>query len=196
MQPGERLERGIQDVFVLGEDEGLILKCIEPFEDENKIRRAPGDRWMIKGPTDYVPPVEVEVVTKRKAMPLDENEGIYVRDIKTGKIRAVIGETYMLNQDEELWEKTLAPEVEKLLYLDPLLSVATAEELAKQSIPIRNKYEVLKYKVPHNGAVQIYDYKQKKARVVFGPDLVMLRNSFYFKFFNDFYFLFLFLTCS
>ena len=28
--------------------------------------------------------------------------------------------------------------------------------------------------MPHNAAVQIYDYKEKKARVVFGPDLVML----------------------
>ena len=42
---------------------------------------------MIRGPLEYVPPVEVEVATKRKAIPLDENEGIYVRDIKTGKVR-------------------------------------------------------------------------------------------------------------
>ena len=41
---------------------------------------------MIRGPLEYVPPVEVDVVTKRKAIPLDENEGIYVRDIKTGKV--------------------------------------------------------------------------------------------------------------
>ncbi len=49
----------------------------------------PGDRWMIRGPLEYVPPVEVDVVTKRKAIPLDENEGIYVRDIKTGKVTIV-----------------------------------------------------------------------------------------------------------
>ena len=30
------------------------------------------------------------------------------------------------------------------------------------------------FRVPHNAAVQIYDYKEKKARVVFGPELVML----------------------
>ena len=30
------------------------------------------------------------------------------------------------------------------------------------------------FRVPHNAASQIYDYKLKKARVVFGPDLVML----------------------
>ena len=34
-----------------------------------------------------MPPVEVEVLMKRQAIPLDENEGIYVRDIKTGKVR-------------------------------------------------------------------------------------------------------------
>ena len=46
---------------------------------------------MIRGPLEYVPPVQVEVATKRKAIPLDENEGIYVRDIKTGKVGGVSG---------------------------------------------------------------------------------------------------------
>lgn len=41
---------------------------------------------MIRGPLEYVPSVELEVVNKQKAIPLDENEGIYVRDIKTGKV--------------------------------------------------------------------------------------------------------------
>ena len=31
--PGEKLEQGIQDVFILGEDEGLILKANEAFLD-------------------------------------------------------------------------------------------------------------------------------------------------------------------
>merc|ERR1719244_229514 len=33
---------------------------------------------------------------------------------------------------------------------------------------------VVTFQVPHNAAVQIYDYKSKKSRVTFGPDLVML----------------------
>jgi major vault protein len=45
---------------------------------------------MIRGPKEYVPPVEVEVVMKRQAIPLDENEGIYVRDVKTGKVYLII----------------------------------------------------------------------------------------------------------
>lgn len=38
----------------------------------------------------------------------------------------------------------------------------------------RDKNKVVSFRVPHNAAVQIYDYKDKKARVVFGPEMVML----------------------
>lgn len=31
--PGESLEKGIQNIFVLGEDQGLILKASEKFVD-------------------------------------------------------------------------------------------------------------------------------------------------------------------
>ena len=51
----------------------------------------------------------------RRALPLDENEGVYVRDLLTGKVRAVVGSTYMLAPDEELWRKELPAEVERLL---------------------------------------------------------------------------------
>ena len=52
LQPGEKLENGIQDVYILGEDEGVILKCIETFRDQQAdLERHPGDRWMIRGPT-------------------------------------------------------------------------------------------------------------------------------------------------
>lgn len=170
LQPGEKLENGIQDVYVLSEDEGLIVRCLEAFT-ENGVNRVPGDRWMIKGPTDYVPSVFVEVANRRKAVPLDENEGIYVRDIKSGKVRAIIGETYMLNQDEELWSKVLPDEIEALLVKDAL---AERGQRGKSTLKERNKSQVVSYKVPHNGAVQIYDYKLKKSRVIFGPELVML----------------------
>ena len=56
----------------------------------------PGDRWMIRGPQEYVPSVEVEVVSKQKAIPLDENEGIYVRDIKTGKVGSRTQQLFLL----------------------------------------------------------------------------------------------------
>ena len=114
LQPGEELENGIQDIFVLGDDEGLVLRAAEKHKD-NEIVRKPGDKWMLKGPGEYVPPVEIEVVAARKAIPLHENEGIYVRNNKTGAIRAVIGQTYMLGEDEELWEKSMPTIVKSLL---------------------------------------------------------------------------------
>jgi len=174
LMPGERLERGIQNIFVLGENEGLILRATEQFTDEDQ-ERQPGDRWMIRGPAEYVPPVEVEVVTKRTAMPLDENEGIYVRDVKTGKVRAITGETYMLNQDEELFEKTLPPGVEALLSQDKDPLADRNRRGVEGGDAKRDKTKVVSFRVPHNAAVQIYDYKEKQARVVFGPELVMLR---------------------
>lgn len=177
LQPGETLQKGIQNVYVLGEDEGLILRAIEGFHDDTfqevgKFRK-PGDRWMVRGPVEIIPPVEVEVVTKRSAIPLDENEGIYVRNVKNGKVRAIIGETYMLNQDEELFEKILPSTVENLLCTerDPL---ADRGERRTEVVKAREKHKVITFRVPHNAAVQIYDYKEKQARVLFGPDLVML----------------------
>lgn len=107
-------------------------------------------------------------------MALDDNEGIYVRDSKTGKVRAVVGQTYIINQDEELWDKQLPEQIEKLLSaeVDPLAD-RTARAHNKETKG-RVKNQVVNYRVPHNAAAQIYDYKAKRARVVFGPDLVML----------------------
>uniref|UniRef100_A0A3B5QWM1 Major vault protein n=1 Tax=Xiphophorus maculatus TaxID=8083 RepID=A0A3B5QWM1_XIPMA len=126
LQPGEELENSIQSVYVLSEEEGLVLRALMQESAKRSRRsgilRRPGDRWMLRGPLEYVPLASVEVLLTQRAIPLDENEGIYVRDIKTGKVRAVIGHTYMLNQDEELWEKELPANVEALLATrrDPL----------------------------------------------------------------------------
>ncbi|XP_077068415.1 major vault protein isoform X1 [Siphateles boraxobius] len=192
LRPGEYLENGIQDVYVLSEEEGLVLRAVEAFidtegqdkvdeeeegEKRTKLRgtqRRPGDRWMLRGPVEYVPPATVEVMLRRDAIPLDENEGIYVRDIKSGKVRAVIGQTYMLTHDEELWEKELPANVEALLVQsrDPL---ADRSDRGRNFVQAeRDKTRVVSYRIPHNAAVQVYDYREKKARVMFGPEMVML----------------------
>uniref|UniRef100_A0A2K5MKE3 Major vault protein n=1 Tax=Cercocebus atys TaxID=9531 RepID=A0A2K5MKE3_CERAT len=180
LQPGEQLEQGIQDVYVLSEQQGLLLRALQPLEegeDEEKVSHQAGDHWLIRGPLEYVPSAKVEVVEERQAIPLDENEGIYVQDVKTGKVRAVIGSTYMLTQDEVLWEKELPPGVEELLNKgqDPLADRGE-KDTAKSLQPLapRNKTRVVSYRVPHNAAVQVYDYREKRARVVFGPELVSL----------------------
>jgi major vault protein len=53
---------------------------------------------MIKGPLDFIPPIEIEIVENRKAIPLAENEGVYVRDTRTGEVKLVKGPiTYLLS---------------------------------------------------------------------------------------------------
>lgn len=89
LQPGEKLERGIQNVYVLSEHQGLLLRALQPLEEgegKEKVTHQAGDRWLIRGPLEYVPPAKVEVVEERQAIPLDENEGIYVQDVKTGRV--------------------------------------------------------------------------------------------------------------
>jgi major vault protein len=174
LQPGERLEAGIQTIHVLDAEEALLLRAREAFKDlteKEAVLRKPGDRWMIYGPCDYVPSVEVEVVEKRRSIPLDENEGIYVRDIKTGRVRMLTGRSYMLLPEEELWEKELTPVVEDLI----LRGASGVREGDKPSGPSgRDKTRVVSFRAPHNTVVQIYDYKLKQSRVVYGPELVML----------------------
>jgi major vault protein len=115
-----------------------------------------------------VPPLAVEIVERRRSIPLDQNEGIYVRDITTGKVRAIIGESYMLKPNEEPWEKELPSSVEELLVKGGFTTAS------------RDKTRVVSIRAPHNTAVQIYDYKDKEARVVFGPDLIMLHPDEHF----------------
>lgn len=173
LRPGERLEKGIQNIYVLGEEEALLLRAKVSFEDtdsvKGKIVRRPGERWMVYGPCDYIPNINLEVVEKRKAIPLDSNEGIYVRDISIGTVRPVIGQSYMLKPNEELWSKDLPKSVEDLLRKS-----TSRDQNEGYSDQERDSTRVITYRVPHNAAVQIYDYKQKKARVIFGPELVML----------------------
>ena len=81
-------------------------------------------------------------------------------------MRAIRGETYMLNQDEEMWSKELPPAVETLLAQgkDPLADRGDRGRGGDAGQKARDKTRVVTFRVPHNAAVQIYDYKEKKAR--------------------------------
>lgn len=82
------------------------------------------------------------------------------------QVRAVIGQTYMLTHDEELWEKELPANVETLLSQsrDPLAD--RSERGRNFAQDERDKTRVVSYRVPHNAALQVYDYREKKARYV------------------------------
>jgi major vault protein len=157
LHPGETLIGGVQPVHVLAEEEALLLSACEAFAEEDGTSHKAGARWMLHGPCDYIPPIQVNIVEKRRVIPLDKNEGIYVRDTRTGTVRSVIGESYMLKPSEVLWEKKMPSVVDQLLN-------RVGTDLTR----------VITYPVPHNSACQIYNYKTRVARVVFGPELAML----------------------
>ncbi|OXB69646.1 UNVERIFIED_CONTAM: hypothetical protein H355_000113 [Colinus virginianus] len=172
LQPGEQLQTGIEDVYVLSEDEGLLLQALQTIkdtdEDGTEVTRRAGDRWLARGPLEYVPPAEVTVLERRRAVALADNEGIYVRDIRTGKVRVVTGQTYMLTESEELWEKELPAGVEALL------AEARGDTAGQDSgihssgpnfgVQERDRTRAVTYQVPHNAAVQVYDYRERRAR--------------------------------
>jgi len=130
---------------------------------------------MLTGPRDYVPPVEVEILETRRMIPLDENEGVYIRSLQTGKVRMQVGQSYMLKANEELWPKELPDEVEELL--ERAKAATDSRGSANQKATTtrsRDKSRVVTYRAPHGSVVQVYDYKEKRARLVFGPELILL----------------------
>lgn len=40
LQPGERLQAGIQDVYVLSEDEGLLLQALQAIKDTDEVSQG------------------------------------------------------------------------------------------------------------------------------------------------------------
>ena len=47
-------------------------------------------------------------------------------------------------------------------------------ETGPLNTPPRDKTRIISFKAAHNAAIQLYDFKLKKQRVIFGPDMVML----------------------
>ncbi|XP_072026388.1 major vault protein-like [Amphiura filiformis] len=195
LHPGESIPAGIQQQYVLAEDEAVVVEALDKFTDDSipgtyKPDREPGDRWMIQGPVSYIPPIQVQVIDQgngvfvRKAIALGINEGIYVRDMQSGEIRAEMGpQSYLLNENEQLWKKELPPDVEAILKNGGGIGKGDIRKLAYFESSIdpeysgtkpRDKTRVVRYRCPHNTAVQVYKYAEKTARVVFGPDMVIL----------------------
>ena len=165
LRPGERLQgSGCSNVEVLEEGQALLLEAQDIFTDafvQPPIERLPGQQWMIFGPGEYVPPVDVVIRERRSRIPLDEHEGIYVRDRTGGSIRAVMGpQSYMLQTNEERWSKTVPAVV------DALLTRTTGKP--------RDPTRVITLRTAHNTAVQVYNYRAGTSRVVFGPNLIAL----------------------
>ncbi|TFJ96179.1 barH-like 1 homeobox protein [Platysternon megacephalum] len=179
----------IVDAFVLTEKRALHLRATKTFrEPQDRVRRT-GEEWLVTLAQSeaYIADVYEEVVGIVDITTLSSRQYCVVCDPvgpsgkpqlgqeKVIKVRAVIGHTYMLTEDEELWEKELPPNVEALLSSgrDPVADRSGGPPQGGEGPP-RDKMRVVSYRVPHNAAVQVYDYRERQPRVVLGPELVLL----------------------
>lgn len=181
--PHEKIVGGVKNIDVLLEDEALLLYAEKSFKDSEGVSRYSGENWLFKGPGAYQPNIYVKIKDKRKAMPLGAGEGIYIKDVTSGKIRAHIGSTYMLQAHEELWDKPLTPEMEELNAMSKLGIAYVPPKIVGDKLVYvgpdikdfkRVKHEVITYPLGENMATQLYDFKTKKSKVIFGPKLIML----------------------
>ncbi len=78
----------------------------------------------------------------------------------------------MLNENEELWEKMLPHEVEILI--SEGIDQMDAQEIKRASPKSRDRTQAVTFKAARGTAVQLYNFRDKKSRIVFGPELIML----------------------
>jgi major vault protein len=75
LQPGEELVEGIKNILVIHEDEALLMKAkVTYFDKKTNKEYKPGEKWLIKGPLDFIPDKECDIIEKRQSQPLAENE--------------------------------------------------------------------------------------------------------------------------
>jgi len=142
--------------MMLTKRDAVCVKAIQKIGGDNP--REAGDRWMEYGPKAYLPPVEVEIIRQVEEYALDQNEGVYIRDTKTGEKKAIIGKNYMLGAHEERYHKKI-PEM-------------IADILGKHGVT--STTDLITYECPFNACVQVFNYRQKTSRIVWGPKLVKL----------------------
>jgi major vault protein len=189
LEPGEVLEGEVRRKHVLSEMQGLKLQALDDFSEpdeggEPRLRKA-GDTWIVRGPRTYVPNERVVIHKEIVALSLGQGEGLYVRDLRSGKVSLVQGPCqFMPEAHQELHEKRLSPEAEALLGLAPpaasqLAAVdgkeAKAPRPASQAMDRVDRTRAIVLRIEDNTAVLINDFETNHARVEFGPAKVMLR---------------------
>lgn len=159
LYPNELLDGNVRDVYILTKKDGLVVQAQEAFKDGSGVARRAGDRWMEYGPQGYFPPVQVNVIDQVSETALDKDEGIYVRDKTTGEKRAVIGQNYMLKANEARFSIDL-----------PQMTM----NLLREENPNIDCNKLVSYSCPFNACVQVFNYRCKTARTIWGPQLVQL----------------------
>jgi len=78
LSPYEQLE-GVYEVRVLTADKALLVKALQNFQEtESGKRRIAGEKWLIYGPKEYWPPLEVDVIATKDAFFKLEGLNLYL----------------------------------------------------------------------------------------------------------------------
>jgi major vault protein len=182
LEPGELLEGDIRQKHVLTERQGLKLQAVDDFTETPPggapLARQAGDYWIIHGPRTYVPNEKVQILKEINALSLGQGEGLYVRDLRTGKVMLVEGPCqFMPEAYQELHEKRLSPEAEAILGLLPPPSGAATGHKPTGSPPALSvdRTRAIVLRIEDNTVVLINDFEANTARVAYGPSKVMLK---------------------
>lgn len=150
---------GIQNIYILERDKGLILRALKNFKQDEKERKA-GEEWVVKGPVHFIPHKYEQVIAEIQEISLVEHSGIYIKNRKTGDIRLEQGaKNIMLTPDEELFSKEY-----------------TRSE--KQALQFAQEYDWTMARplwVLEDEVTKIMS--ETKQEIIFGPKVIML-NAF------------------
>jgi major vault protein len=183
LEPGEELEGDVRRKHVLNEMQGLKLQALddltepEPDGAGGVHARKAGDTWIVRGPRTYVPSEKVLILKEIHALSLGQGEGLYVRDLRSGKVSLVQGPCqFMPEAHQELHEKRLSPDAEALLGLAPPPPVVSTDGKGPRAVGEKvDRTRAIVLRIEDNAAVLINDFETNHARVEFGPAKVMLR---------------------
>lgn len=156
LYPGESDLEGIKNATILGKNEVAVIQAIDNFIDDKGEEKKAGECWIISGPARYIPTKFERCIKSYKAINVGQSEAIYVRDTSTSELKLVKGpQSYILNVDEEEYQKVLSPR--------------EFEALKDQGITERASSKAFTLQIQKNECVCVIDYKSNKETYILGP---------------------------
>jgi major vault protein len=152
-----------KNVYVLNQNQSLICTAL-PGHPEHPA----GHRFKINGPTKYVPLVRERVDTIQDSINVGQNQALYVRNIRSGEISMILGpQVYSLDQDSELYYKSLSPSECRALELVNDGRVSVNSEGATSAFA----YSIA---LAENECICVYDRRSHEESYVVGPCVHLL----------------------
>ncbi len=95
---------GTQSAVILSKNEAAIV-----FVDSDTTSHTAGERYMIVGPSSFIPDKNEHVESVIQAINVSDGQAIYVRNIENGELKMVKGPcSYLLKVNEEKYLKSLS----------------------------------------------------------------------------------------